>query len=309
MRRLWSVIAPAPSPVDLKPVDITRAAVGRLPTVLTGAAVRVAGRVISDASRSVTNPRHAVFGTARYLQSLGRVLSKPAPPSPLLAGRSDARRVLWTEFPLDDLKRAGKAKGGTVNDAYLAGLAGALDRYHARLGAPVESVSVAVPVNRRVEGAEAAGNHWVPVSISLPVGRCDTAERMRSIGKALRAARSEPALDVFGSAAPLLSRIPPTILYALLAEFAPRTDVQASNVPGWAIDAYVCGSRVERFLGFGPLPGAAMMVILISNAGNCTVGINYDPAAVERPDVFQHCLEESFQEVLQLGDESVSVAS
>ena len=58
---------------------------------------------------------------------------------------------------LDDLKRAAKAVGGTVNDAYLAALAGALARYHDRLGVPVAAVSVAVPISRRVDGAEAAG--------------------------------------------------------------------------------------------------------------------------------------------------------
>jgi hypothetical protein len=81
--------------------------------------------------------------------------------------------------------------------------------------------------------------------------------------------------------------------------------VQASNVPGWPIDTYICGSKVERFLGFGPLPGAAMMAVLISSAGNCTIGVNYDPAAIERPDLFQECLDESLDEVVNLGREFV----
>jgi diacylglycerol O-acyltransferase / wax synthase len=58
---------------------------------------------------------------------------------------------------------------------------------------------------------------------------------------------------------------------------------------------------VERFLGFGPLPGAAMMVVLLSNAGACVIGVNYDPAAVTRPDLFQSCLEDAIAEVVALG--------
>ena len=80
--------------------------------------------------------------------------------------------------------------------------------------------------------------------------------------------------------APVLSRLPPAVVNGPLADLAPRADVQASNVPGWPIDTYVCGAKVERFIGFGPLPGAAMMVVLLSSAGNCTIGVNYDPAAV-----------------------------
>ena len=42
------------------------------------------------------------------------------------------------EVPLAQLKRAGKAVGASVNDAYLASVAGALRRYHEALGMPVE---------------------------------------------------------------------------------------------------------------------------------------------------------------------------
>jgi diacylglycerol O-acyltransferase / wax synthase len=139
------------------------------------------------------------------------------------------------------------------------------------------------------------------VSISAPTGEADGATRILEVGESLRRARSEVALDALSSFAPVLSRLPSAILHGPLADIALRADVQASNVPGWPIDTYVCGAKVERFIGFGPLPGAAMMVVLLSSAGNCTIGVNYDPAAVERPDVFQTCLEESLDEVVALG--------
>ena len=103
----------------------------------------------------------------------------------------------------------------------------------------------------------------------------------------------------------MLSRVPWSILNGPLADAVPRADVQASNVAGWPIDTFVCGARVERFIGFGPLPGAAMMVVLLSSAGNCTIGVNYDPAALARPDEFQTCLEEALDEVIALGKEPV----
>jgi WS/DGAT/MGAT family acyltransferase len=297
---------PAPRPpaaesvaVELTPLDVTRAALRRLPLTAAGTAWAVAAGAVGIAAR----PHHALARTAEYVRSMGRYLTQPVPPSPLLAGRSNSRRVLWTEVPLDELKRAAKAVDGTVNDAYLAALAGALARYHERLGAPVPAVAVTVPINRRAAVSGEGGNHWTAVTIAAPTDKRDAATRLRAIGLSLRAGRSDAAADVLGVVAPVLSRLPPTILNGPLADAAPRADVQASNVPGWPIDTFVCGAKVERFLGFGPLPGAAMMVVLLSSAGNCTIGVNYDPAAVTRPDLFQTCLEDAVGEVVALGAE------
>ena len=293
--------APEPIPADLTPRDVTRAAVRRLPANLVDGATGLAGAGVARAARAMSRPRASVTRTSQYLGSLGRILATPAPPSPLLGGRSNSRRVLWAEVALDDLKRAAKAAGGTVNDAYLAALAGALARYHDRLGVPVAKVSVAVPINRRITGSEPGGNQWAAASIGVPTGELDAAGRIREIGASLRAARDEPALDALGAVATVASRLPSRLVNGPLADAAPRADVQASNVPGWPIDTYICGTKVERFIGFGPLPGVAMMVVLISSAGNCAIGVNYDPAAVERPDVFQLCLEEGIAEVVALG--------
>ncbi len=292
---------PEPIPIDLTPSDITRQAVRRLPATLLGVAGSTAARFLGTGARVLSQPRQATARTTGYVSSLRRVMGKTAPPSPLLAGRSNSRRVLWTEVPLDDLKRTAKAVGATINDAYLAALAGALADYHDRLGVPVAAVSVAVPVNRRMDGMDAGGNQWSAVSLALPTDGSDAATRMRMIGESLRSARSEAALDVLGAVAPGLSRLPTSIVHGALGEAVPRADIQASNVPGWPIDTFVCGARVERFIGFGPLPGAAMMVVLLSSAGNCTIGINYDPAAIEQPEVLQACLDASLAEIVAVG--------
>jgi diacylglycerol O-acyltransferase len=294
-------LVPEPIPVDLTPRDITRAALRRLPANLVGAASGLVGGGLARAARVASSPRGSLGRTTQYLGSLRRMLSTAAPPSPLLAGRSNSRRVLWTEVPLDDLKRAAKAAEGTVNDAYLGALAGALARYHDRMGVPVATVSVAVPVNRRTERGEAGGNQWVPVSIAVPTGELDAETRIQVIGRSLGTARAEAALDAMTALAPVMSRLPSAVVNGGLVEAVPRADVQASNVPGWPIDTYICGAKVQRFLGFGPLPGAAMMVVLLSSAGNCTISVNYDPAAIGRPELFQSCLEEAVQEVVALG--------
>ena len=46
-----------------------------------------------------------------------------------------------------------------------------------------------------------------------------------------------------------------------------------------------------------------MMAVLISSAGTCTIGVNYDPAALTHPDLFSTCLEEAMDEIVALGVE------
>jgi hypothetical protein len=44
-----------------------------------------------------------------------------------------------------------------------------------------------------------------------------------------------------------------------------------------------------------------MMVVMLSQAGTCFVGVNYDTASVTEPDLFETCLRAGFDEVTALG--------
>ena len=72
---------------------------------------------------------------------------------------------------------AGKTAGGTVNDAFVAGVAGGLRRYHECLGAPADELRMLMPVNMR-DGADArnAGNQFAPARFPVPVGIADPIE-------------------------------------------------------------------------------------------------------------------------------------
>jgi hypothetical protein len=78
-------------------------------------------------------------------------------------------------------------------------------------------------------------------------------------------------------------------------------DVQASNVPVFAGDTYIAGVKVLRQYGLGPLPGVAMMAVLISRGGMCTVTTRYDRASVTDHELWGRCLLAGFNEVLALG--------
>jgi len=84
------------------------------------------------------------------------------------------------------------------------------------------------------------------------------------------------------------------------------SDVQASNVPVYPGDTYLVGAKILRQYGIGPLPGVAMMVVLISRGGYCTITTRYDRAAVRDEALWARCLLEGFDEILALaGDPAI----
>ena len=158
------------------------------------------------------------------------MVSRAAEPSPLLRRRSLATRSEAIDIPLSDLHRAAKAGGGSINDAYLAGLCGALGRYHEALGVPISSLPMAVPVSLRAESDAAGGNRFTGVNLAAPIGTEDPIARMKKIRAQMTQRRDEPAMDIIGSIAPLLSVLPGPLLESMTGSVV-GSDVQASNVP------------------------------------------------------------------------------
>jgi hypothetical protein len=187
-----------------------------------------------------------------------------------------------------------------VNDAYLAALCGGLGRYHEALGVPVDTLPLALPVSLRGADDPASGNRFAGVTIAAPVGEPDPVERMRLVREQVIARRSEPAIDVIGRLAPVLSLLPDEALHGVIDRITPP-DIQASNVPGYTQETFLAGARVDRQYGLGPLPRVAMMAILISRAGTCTVTFRYDTASFSAADQLEKCLQAGFDEIVELG--------
>jgi diacylglycerol O-acyltransferase / wax synthase len=232
--------------------------------------------------------------------SVGRVFRPAAtPPSPLLRDRSLSYHFDVLELGVDDLRRAGKAAGGTVTDAFLAALAGGLRLYHQRLGSPVERLPFAMPISIRREGDPLASNRVSAVFLAPPVGVTDVRTRMEQIHDEVRRACSEPALAAINQLLPAVRLLPPIVFQAAMR--AATFDVGASALLGPDRDLYTAGAKVVRLYGFGQLIGGAMTVGLLSMADMCCVTINSDAAALTEPDLFVACLREGFEEVLELG--------
>jgi WS/DGAT C-terminal domain len=86
----------------------------------------------------------------------------------------------------------------------------------------------------------------------------------------------------------------------VLASLTSSNDAQVSNVPGIPYPVYLAGARITRMYPFGPLPGCAAMITLLSHDGTCCIGINTDAAAITDPALFLTCLREGIEEILAL---------
>lgn len=288
--------------VDLGPdarqvtLDGVRGAVGGLPGAASGAA-RLGATV-------VRHPLGSLGEGVRYAASLRRTLTpRTRGGSPLLAERDGRLWVLGElQCSLGDLRRAGRAAGGSVNDAYLAALLGGLRRYHEHFGVAVDELPMTLPVSLRRDDDPMGGNRFAGAMIAGPIGVEDPAERIAVLRGLVLSVTNEPALDSFSVLTPVVNRLPSAVGAAAM-RLGARNDLAASNVPGVPERRYLAGAAIERYIPFGPLPGVAVMAVLGSYAGDCNIGITMDAAAVTDPGLMVRCLGEGIDEVLALGAE------
>ncbi len=187
-----------------------------------------------------------------------------------------------------------------MNDGYVAAVLGGFRLYHERLGQPIATMPVAIPVSLRSASDEAGGNRFSGIRFAGPVGEVDPAERIALVREQVIQGTGE-LIDVGGMVSPLVNRLPTPLLARVTASLTAGNDVQMSNIPGIPYPVYLAGAEVVRMFPFGPLPGCAVMVGMVSHNGTCCIGINADAAAVTDPQLLQQCLVEGFDEVLALG--------
>lgn len=292
-------VPPMPVPQDLSSNDLMREGMNQLPVKIVGGLLSALTGSVSMLGRIVSSPGTAVWDAVDYARSGRRVVSRAADPSPLLRRRSLSTHTEAIEMPLADLKRAAHAANGSINDAYLAGLCGALRLYHEELGVPIAKLPMAVPVNLRSDADPAGGNRFSGINLAAPIGVADPVVRMAKIHKQMIQRREEAAIDMIGWVAPVLSLLPDPLLEAMSGSVL-GSDVQASNVPVFAGDTFIAGAKVLRQFGLGPLPGVAMMVVLVSRGGYVTITARYDRASIADEELFARCFQRGFDEVLAL---------
>ena len=262
----------------------------------------LAAHAADTARRTVTDPVGVGMSALRSLGSVARIISPATEPlSPVMTQRSLSVRYDTLQVDLERLKAASRLVGGHLNDAYVAGVLGGLQRYHEVHGHEVANLRMTMPISVRTDRtARVAGNQFAPARFPVPLGIADPIGRMNTVRELVERWRHEPALSLTEPLANVLARLPATATTALFGSMLKGIDFVTSNVPGPPIPVYIDGARMERQIAFGPMTGAAANLVVLSYCDELHVGINTDPAAVPDPEVFRTMISEGFDEVLGL---------
>ncbi len=261
---------------------------------------RSLGTAAGAARTAATNPIQGANDMVDAVRSSGRLLKpSPTPLSPVMTRRSLSVRFDTLSVPLADAKAVAKAAGCTLNDAFVASVAGGFRRYHDAHGSAVDALRMTMLISIRNKATEnQAGNQFSPARFPVPIDLPDPGDRMRAISELVTTARAEPSLSFIAPLAGLLNQLPGEMATAVFGSMLKGVDFITSNVPGAPFPLYLAGARIERHLAFGPLTGSAVNVTLLSYVDDLHVGFNIDPAAVPDIDVFMDCMRAGFDEVI-----------
>jgi diacylglycerol O-acyltransferase len=270
--------------------------------MVASASLRGAQALPGAAAKMATRPGEPIFTIARHLRSIGKLLAPVTTPlSPIMTHRGMSRRLDTIDVPIEQLLASAHAADSSLNDAFLAGIAGGMRSYHERHGAPVSELRVTMPINTRRSSDPAGSNRFTPARFKLPIATLDVSDRMRQLGELARGWRAEPALPLTDVIAGVLNTLPAPATTAIFGSMLKAIDFVATNVPGLTHRAYLAGAEVKSQYAFAPPSGSAVSVALMSHLDLCCIGINVDTAAIPDPDVLTACLRAGFDEVLSVG--------
>jgi diacylglycerol O-acyltransferase len=259
------------------------AAFGRGLTQLAGHPIASAGEVVE---------------TLESVAQLVRPVSEPM--SPLWRGRSLGVHLDVLDVPFEQMKRAAHAAGGTLNDVFVAGVAGGLARYHRAQRKKIAALRMSMPINIRGHDDKGAlaGNQFVPARFAVPMDIDNPRERLQAIGRLVRTQRNEPALGWTDTVAAAINLLGEAAATRVTGAMMKAVDFVTSNVPGPPFPVYTSGARIERMFPFGPPAGAAVNITLFSYDGMAQIGVRSDPAAVPNTSRLMADLRASLDEIL-----------
>ncbi|MCX9190190.1 wax ester/triacylglycerol synthase family O-acyltransferase [Carbonactinospora thermoautotrophica] len=250
-------------------------------------------------------------GAAGELLRVAGWAARPRRHGPLAADTGEQRRYATVRTDLADYRRIRHAHGGTVNDAILATIAGALRAWLMTRGEPVTRQTVVramVPVSVRPPSTAGAvgpwGNGVSSYLVDLPVGEPDPVVRLHQVSYRMKwhmeTGRAVPA----DTLARLSGFAPPTLhmLGARVATSLSRRlfNLVVTNVPGPQTPLYAAGARMLEAYPVVPLvAGQAVSIGLTSYDGGVYYGLNADRDAMPDVGVLAQCLSESLAELLE----------
>ena len=250
----------------------------------------------------VRTPRRFLRDARDGLQAMGALGFaglRPAPPTPLNVKVGPHRRYTWVDAKLAELHAIKSSLGGTVNDAVLTSVSGALGRFLRMRGVDTDGLLLRalVPISIRADSDQGAlGNRVAPRWVSLPVGIEDPAAQYAHI----REETAELWNGHPGVAARTLTELAdfaaPTIMSqaARLQQSQRAFNLVITNIPGPQFPLYLMGRRLQALYPVVPLTGNhALGIAVLSYNGQLGFGLVADYDALSDLDELAVALRES----------------
>lgn len=266
------------------------------------AAVRQGTRALGTLTRPWDAASRAAGQALSAVRLVGQGAAAPSG-SALLARRGGGWHFEVIEVPLADLKAGATAAGGSLNDGLLAAVIGGFRYYHEQQGAPVDRLTVGFPISLRAQDDPQGGNRFTGARFAAPMAETDPAARIAAVRQFVlgaRAASATTADTVPAALAPVIGWLPAPVVSTISGRLTSTNDVQVSSIPGVPFPVYIAGSRITHMYPFGPLPGCAAMITLISHNEDCCIGINTDTLAVTDPGRLTDDIRAGLDEVVEL---------
>ncbi len=273
--------------------------------------------LVRTARAIVRTPRYLLQAGRDGLQAMGALAfagMRPAPPTPLNVEVGPHRRYTWVDAELATLQRVRSSLGGTVNDAVLAVVAGALGRFLRHRGVDTEGLALRALVPVLVRGsspADSLGNEVAPMWVQLPVGIEDPVRQHAAIRDATAGAEDSAQAIGARTLTDLAGFAPPTIMSqaARLQQRQRFFNLVVTNVPGPQQPLYLLGRRLRGLYPVVPLAGRqALGVAVVSYDGRLGFGLLGDYDAMADLDILADMLSDSITALDdgRVGGDSVS---
>ncbi len=270
--------------------------------------MRTPGRLAGEALKLARRPGKTIGWVREAVEGVGEVAAaglNPAPDVPLNVPIGPHRRVIWLQRELADFKTVKNALGGTVNDVFLAMVAGGLGRWLRTRGMRTAGLELRglVPVSIRAgDQRHQLGNQLAVLRAPLPMYAEDPIERLRIVREAMEGVKeSKQALG-----AEVISGLedfaPPTLLaLASRLNFSTRLfNLIVTNVPGPQFPLYLMGRELREIVPMAFLPeNHALAIAAMSYNGKLDVGLLGDYDAMPDIDDLAGLFAESLAELLE----------
>lgn len=213
-------------------------------------------------------------------------------------------------FPLEDVKRIkNSVEGATINDAALALIGGALNKYlaaHNEL--PDTSMAAVVPLNIRSDKDKMGGNLVSVMTVKLGSDITDPRERLQAVhqnavnGKELNTAIGARTMTDLTDVLPSLVTSQAMRLSANLGltnRMDPIVNTAVTNVPGPQVPLYNTGAKLVSFLGAGPIgEGIGLFHAVSSYCESFSISFTACREIMPDPAFYTQCIRDTFEEML-----------